>query len=108
MRAERLVWAQGDGSTLDVYDTPYGRLGGLICWENYMPLARYAMYARGVQIYVAATWDSGEPWISPLRHIAKEGRAYVVGCCIAMRKSDLSEELRSGPYYAGAGECAGS
>ncbi len=102
--AERLVWAQGDGSTLDVFDTPYGRLGGLICWENYMPLARYAMYARGVQIYVAATWDRGEPWISTLRHIAKEGRAYVVGCCIAMRKGDLPEELRGGPYYAEAGE----
>ncbi len=69
-----------------------------------MPLARYAMYARGVQIYVAATWDRGEPWISTLRHIAKEGRAYVVGCCIAMRNGDLPEELRGGPYYAEAGE----
>lgn len=101
---ERLVWAQGDGSTLDLYDTPFGRLGGLICWENYMPLARFAMYARGVQIYVAATWDRGEPWLSTLRHIAKEGRVYVVGCCIAMRTSDLPDSPLKERYYAGAGE----
>ena len=80
---ERLVWAQGDGSTLGVYETPLGTLGGLICWENYMPLARYAMYAWGTQIYVAATWDHGEPWLSTLRHIAKEGGVYVVSCCTA-------------------------
>jgi nitrilase len=88
---ERLVWAQGDGSTLQVYDTPLGKLGGLICWENYMPLARYAMYAWGTQIYVAATWDRGQPWLSTLRHIAKEGRLYVIGCCIAMRKDDIPD-----------------
>ncbi|HSS78167.1 MAG TPA: carbon-nitrogen hydrolase family protein, partial [Thermoanaerobaculia bacterium] len=67
---ERLVHAQGDGSTLAAYDLDIGRVGGLICWENYMPLARYAMYAWGEQIYVAPTWDRGEPWISTLRHIA--------------------------------------
>lgn len=88
---ERLVWAQGDGSTLQVYDTPLGKLGGLICWENYMPLARYTMYAWGTQIYVAATWDRGQPWLSTLRHIAKEGRVYVIGCCIAMRKDDIPD-----------------
>jgi len=88
---ERLLWAQGDGSTLQVYDTPLGKLGGLICWENYMPLARYAMYAWGTQIYVAATWDRGQPWLSTLRHIAKEGRVYVIGCCIAMRKDDIPD-----------------
>lgn len=54
---ERLIWVQGDGSTLQVYDTPFGKIGGLICWENYMPLARYAMYAWGTQIYLAPTWD---------------------------------------------------
>jgi nitrilase len=86
---ERLVWAQGDGSTLKVYDTSLGRLGGLICWENYMPLARYALYAWGAQIYVAATWDCGEVWVSTLRHIAKEGRVYVLGACIAMTTSDI-------------------
>ncbi len=88
---ERLVWAQGDGSTLEVYDTPLGKLGGLICWENYMPLARYAMYAWGTQLYVAATWDRGQPWLSTLRHIAKEGRVYVIGSCIAMRKDDIPD-----------------
>ena len=88
---ERLVHGQGDGSTLDVYDLPFGRLGGLICWESYMPLARYALYAMGVQIYLAPTWDRGEPWISTLRHIAKEGRVYVLGCCSAMRKSDIPD-----------------
>jgi nitrilase len=91
---ERLVWAQGDGSTLQVYDTPFGKLGGLICWENYMPLARYAMYAWGTQIYVAATWDRGEPWLSTLRHIAKEGRVYVVGCCIVERADDIPEQFQ--------------
>jgi nitrilase len=86
---ERLVWAQGDGSTLEAYDTPLGKLGGLICWENYMPLARYTIYAWGTQLYVAATWDRGQPWLSTLRHIAKEGRVYVIGSCIAMRKDDI-------------------
>ncbi len=89
--AERIVHAQGDGSTLRVYDLPIGRLAGLICWENYMPLARYAMYAWGAQLYVAPTWDRGEPWISTLRHIAKEGRVYVVGCCMPMRRDDIPD-----------------
>nr|AAR97413.1 nitrilase [uncultured organism] len=98
---ERLVWAQGDGSTLEVYDTPLGKLGGLICWENYMPLARYTMYAWGTQIYIAATWDRGQPWLSTLRHIAKEGRVYVIGCCIAMRKDDIPDHYAmKEKYYA--------
>lgn len=86
---ERLVHAQGDGSTLAVYQTAIGRLGGLICWENYMPLARQALYSWGIELYVAPTWDRGEPWLSTLRHVAKEGRVYVVGCCSAMRRSDV-------------------
>ncbi len=90
---ERLIWAQGDGSTLEVFDTPLGTIGGLICWENYMPLARYTMYAWGIQIYIAATWDRGEPWLSTLRHIAKEGRVYVIGCCIALRKEDIPDRF---------------
>jgi nitrilase len=88
---ERLVHAQGDGSTLDVFDLPIGRLSGLICWENYMPLARHALYARGVELYVAPTWDRGEPWISTLRHIAKEGRTYVIGCCSAVHRDSIPE-----------------
>jgi len=100
--AERLVWAQGDGSTLGVFDLPCGRLGGLICWENYMPLARYTMYAWGVQLYVAATWDRGEPWLSTLRHIAKEGRVYVIGVCMPMRASDIPDQYEfKRRYYGG-------
>ena len=79
--AERTVWGMGDGSTLDVVETPFGKVGGLICWENYMPLARAAMYAQGVDIYLAPTWDNGERWVATLQHIAKEGRCYVVGVC---------------------------
>ena len=102
---ERLVHAQGDGGSLETYELPFGRLGGLICWENYMPLARYAMYAWGTQIYVAPTWDRGEPWLSTLRHIAKEGRVYVVGCGMAVRKSDLPDRFAfKGKYLANAPE----
>ena len=96
---ERLVWAQGDGSTLDTYDTPFGKLGGLICWENYMPLARYAMYSWGTQIYVAATWDSGDLWLSTLRHIAKEGGMFVIGCCIAMKVDDIPDRYEFKKLY---------
>ncbi len=89
--AERLVWAAGDGSTLQAFETPLGKVGGLICWENYMPLARYAMYAWGTQIYLAPTWDRGQTWTATLQHIAKEGRVYVVGCSIAMRRDDIPD-----------------
>ncbi len=78
--AERLVWGEGDGSTLTAIQTPLGVLGGLICWENYMPLARMAMYAKGVQIYLAPTADSRDAWQASLRHIALEGRCFVLGC----------------------------
>lgn len=96
---ERMIWSQGDGSTLAVYDTALGKLGGLICWENYMPLARYAMYAWGTQIYVAPTWDSGEPWLSTLRHIAKEGRVYVLGCCSPVRLDDIPDAYGFKRFY---------
>ena len=78
--AERLIWGEGDGSTLTVIETEFGRLGGLICWENYMPLARMAMYSKGVALYLAPTADSRESWQSTLRHIACEGRCFVLGC----------------------------
>jgi nitrilase len=90
---ERLVWGRGDGSDLAVYTLPFGRMGGLICWENYMPLARYALAAWGAQIHVAPTWDRGEPWLSTMRHVAKEGRAVVIGCCQAVRKDDIPDDL---------------
>lgn len=76
--AERIVWGEGDGSTLPVFDTPYGKIGALICWENYMPLARAAMYAQGVQIYITPTADARETWQSTIRHIAMEGRCFVL------------------------------
>jgi nitrilase len=90
---ERLVWGQGDGSDLRVYDFPFGKVGGLLCWENYMPLARYAMTAWGTEVLVAPTWDRGEPWLSTMRHSAKEGRCFVIGCCSAMRKDDIPDSL---------------
>jgi nitrilase len=90
---ERMIWARGDGSTLGVYETALGKIGGLICWENYMPLARYVMYSLGIQVYIASTWDRGEPWLSTLRHIAKEGRVYVVGCCMALRRDDIPDHF---------------
>ncbi len=78
--AERYIWGEGDGSTLPVFDTELGKIGGLICWENYMPLARMTMYGKGVQIYLAPTADSRDTWQATLRHIACEGRCYVIGC----------------------------
>lgn len=78
--SERLIWGEGDGSTLTAVDTPYGKVGGLICWENYMPLARAAMYQKGVTIYVAPTADSREEWQATVRHIALEGRCFVLSC----------------------------
>lgn len=88
---ERMVWGQGDGSGLRVVDTPVGRVGGLICWENYMPLARYALYAQGVEIYVAPTWDEGETWLATMRHIAAEGRCWVIGAGCSLRASDIPD-----------------
>ncbi|MFP4052083.1 MAG: carbon-nitrogen hydrolase family protein [Thermoplasmata archaeon] len=77
---ERVIWGEGDGSTLTVVDTDFGKVGGLICWENYMPLARMTMYDRGVEMYLAPTADSRDTWQSTMRHIALEGRCFVLGC----------------------------
>jgi nitrilase len=92
---ERMVWGQGDASGLRVVETPFGRLGGLICWENYMPLARYALYAEGVQIYVASTWDSGDTWVATMRHIAAEGRCWVIGSGCALNTGDVPTSFPS-------------
>lgn len=86
--AERLMWGEGDGSSLTVVETPFGRVGGLICWENYMPLARAALYAQGIEIYLAPTADARETWQATLRHIACEGRCFVLGCNQFVRRSD--------------------
>ncbi len=86
--SERLVWGFGDGSTLPVFDTPLGKLGAVICWENYMPLLRMAMYAKGIQIYCAPTADAREAWLSTVRHIALEGRCFVLSANQFARRSD--------------------
>ena len=91
--SERLIWGEGDGSTLTVVDTPYGKMGGLICWENYMPLARQAMYSKGVQIYAAPTADSRDIWQCTVRHIALEGRCYVISCNQFVEKSMVPLDL---------------
>jgi nitrilase len=78
--SERLIWGEGDGSTLPVFDNGFGIYGGLICWENYMPLARMAMYQQGVQIYLAPTADCRDSWQVTLQHIATEGSCFVLGC----------------------------
>lgn len=86
--AERLVWGFGDGSTLPAFDTPYGKLGSVICWENYMPMLRMAMYSKGVSLYCAPTADDRETWLSTMRHIALEGRCFVFSSCQFTRRSD--------------------
>src|SRR5215471_1516876 len=85
---ERMVWAPGDAAGLRALATPIGRVGGLICWENYMPLARFALYADGVEIYIASTWDYGPAWRASMQHIAKEGRCWVVSVCPALQAKD--------------------
>ena len=90
---ERLVWGSGDGSTLAVIDTPFGRVGGLICWENYMPLARAAMYEQGIDVLLAPTWDNSGVWPLSMQHIAKEGRCYVLGITSCQRGSDVPADI---------------
>jgi nitrilase len=90
---ERMVWGEGDGTGLRVSDTPSGRVGGLICWENYMPLARFAIFAQGCEIYTAPTWDEGDTWLSTLRHIAAEGRCWVLGNGSSMRGKDFPKDF---------------
>ena len=87
--AERIVWGFGDGSTLPVFDTPLGRIGAVICWENYMPLLRMAMYAKGIEIYCAPTADGRETWLSTMRHVALEGRCFVLSCNQFTRRGDF-------------------
>jgi nitrilase len=90
---ERMVWGLGDASGLRVVETPVGRVGSLICWENYMPLARFALYAKGPDIYLAPTWDAGSGWVSTMRHIALEGRCWVLGNGTAMQGRDVPEDF---------------
>ncbi len=90
---ERMVWGFGDASGLKVVETSAGRIGTLMCWENFMPLARYALYSQGVEIYIAPTYDSGDGWIGSLQHIAREGGCWVVGCGCIMKGSDIPENF---------------
>lgn len=83
---ERLVWGFGDGSTMPVFATPAGRIGAVICWENYMPLLRMAMYAKGIELYCAPTVDDRDSWVPAMRHIACEGRCFVLSACQYIRR----------------------
>ncbi len=93
--SERLVWGFGDGSTLPVFDTPLGKIGAVICWENYLPLLRAAMYAKGIQIYCAPTADPRDSWLATVRHIAVEGRCFVLSANQFNRRRDFPGDYRS-------------
>jgi nitrilase len=90
---ERLVWGQGDGGGLRAVETGLGRIGGLICWENYMPLARFALYESGIEIYIASTADDGDAWQATLVHIARESRAFVISPCHFQRGASYPEDF---------------
>ena len=89
---ERLVWGYGDGSTLKAVDTPFGKLGAVICWENYMPALRMAMYQQRVALYCAPTADDRDSWISTMQHIAMEGRCFVLSSCQHLRRAQFPME----------------
>jgi nitrilase len=97
--AERLVWGFGDGSTMPVLDTPLGKLGAVICWENYMPMLRMHMYGKGIELYCAPTADDRETWLGTMRHVALEGRCFVLSACQHLRRRDCPE-----PYPAVQGD----
>ncbi len=91
---ERLTWGFGDGSTLPVFDTKIGKIGSVICWENYMPLLRMTMYAKGIQLYCAMTADDRDSWLPSMRHIACEGRCFVLSSCQFIRRGDFPADFR--------------
>ncbi len=95
--SERLIWGEGDGSTMPVFETELGKIGGLICWENYMPLARTYLYGKGVQLYLAPTADSRDTWQATLQHIACEGRCFVLGCNQFVTKDMYPADLQKHP-----------
>lgn len=96
---ERLMWAQGGGANLVSFETSFGKIGGLICWENFMPLARFAMYSSGVQIYFAPTWDSSDQWLTAMKHIAREGGMFVISCAQAIKKDDIPDNYEFKSLY---------
>jgi nitrilase len=91
--AERLIWGCGDGSTMPVLDTPIGKLGAAICWENYMPMYRMYLYSRGIEIYCAPTADARDTWLATIRHIALEGRCFVLSANQYVRRPDLPADF---------------
>jgi nitrilase len=91
---ERMIWGFGDGSTLTVVDSPYGRIGSVICWENYMPMVRMAMYAKNVALYCAPTADDRDTWLASMQHVALEGRCFVLTACQFFRKRDFPPSVR--------------
>jgi nitrilase len=99
---ERLVWGQGDGRGLHAVETDFGRVGGLICWENYMPLARVALYESGVEIYIASTADDADEWQATLVHIARESRAYVIAPCHFQRAAAYPDDFALASELEGA------
>jgi len=94
--SERLVWGYGDGSTMPVFETPLGRLGAVICWENYMPLMRMYMYSKGIEIYCAPTADHRDTWVASMQHIAVEGRCFVLSCNQFNRRRDFPQDYKTG------------
>ena len=96
---ERLVWSQGDGSTLNSYDTSAGKIAGLICWENFMPLARNAIYECGTQILASPTWDKSPNWLQSIQHIAREGGLFVVSACMALKMDDIPDTYEFKKLY---------
>ena len=105
---ERLVWGQGDGVGLEAVETGLGRVGGLICWENFMPLARFSLYESGVEIYLAPTAEDSEQWHESMKHIARESRAFVLSCCVYQRASSYPDDvqLADGDELVGRGGSA--
>ena len=105
---ERLVWGQGSGDGLVTISTDVGRVGGLICWENMMPLARFALYESGVEVYLAPTADDSEQWHESIRHIAREARAFVISPCVLQRASSYPDDvpIAEGPDLLGRGGSA--
>ena len=89
---ERLIWGFGDGSTMPVIDTELGKLGSVICWENYMPMMRMGMYSKGIELYCAPTADDRETWISTVQHIALEGRCFVFSACQYLERKDCPQD----------------
>jgi nitrilase len=104
---ERVIWGEGDGKDLVTFDTAIGRLGGLICWENYMPLARQAMYNQGIQIFLAPTADARETWTATMKHVALEGRCFVLSCnqfsTIASYPSEWQKQVKETEAYCRGG-----